>query len=375
MSSRDDLREQIQRRLALDNQMVTLGTVASALRTEGVVLGHEALLDLAESIKSDLTGLGILEPLLSDKAITDILVDGAAQVCVDRGHGIEPTDYKFENDAQVRALAQRLALSVGRRLDQSSPFVDARLESGIRLHACLFPISKPGTSISLRIPRAKTFQLNELVELGSISEEIKEILKSIIEKKFSFVISGGTGSGKTTLLNTMLSECEENERILIVEDSNELKPTNKYKISLEGRPANLEGKGAITMRDLIRQALRMRPDRLIVGEVRGGEVIDWLAALNTGHDGGGGTLHANSPQDVPVRFESLALAAGLNREGLHAQLNSGIQYVIHISRTSEAKRIISSIGRCELDEKGFVRVKNICTFDGINTKTIENIAA
>lgn len=375
MNNRDELREQIQRRLALDNQMVTLGTVAAALRTEGVVLGHEALLDLAESIKSDLTGLGILQPLLADKTITDILVNGANQVCVDRGDGIEDTAYKFENDTQVRQLAQRLALSVGRRLDQSSPFVDARLESGIRLHACLFPISKPGTSISLRIPRAKTFTLEELVDLGTINQEIKEILKEIIVKKFSFVITGGTGSGKTTLLNTMLSECEENERILIVEDSNELKPNHKYRISLEGRPANLEGKGAITMKDLIRQALRMRPDRLVVGEVRGAEVIDWLSALNTGHDGGAGTLHANSPQDVPVRFESLALAAGLNRDGLHAQLNSAIEYVIHISRTVDAKRIVSSIGRCRLDEKGIVNVKTICTYNGVKSILINDIAA
>lgn len=375
MSERDELREQIQRRLALDNQIVSLGTVAAALRTEGIVLGHEALLELAEAIKSDLTGLGSLQPLLNDKSITDILVNGAKQVCIDRGHGIEATEYKFENDAQVRQLAQRLALSVGRRLDQSSPFVDARLESGIRLHACLYPISKPGSAISLRIPRAKTFTLSELVDLGTIDEEIKVFLKNMISQRHSFVVSGGTGSGKTTLLNTLLSECQENERVLIVEDSNELKPNLKFKISLEARPANLEGKGAINMRDLIRQALRMRPDRLIVGEVRGAEVIDWLAALNTGHEGGAGTLHANSPQDVPVRFESLALAAGLNREGLHAQLNSGIQYVIHISRGLNGKRIVSSIGKCELNEKSLVEVVNVCNFDGKNAVFNEKFAA
>ena len=375
MTERDELREQIQRRLALDNQMVTLGTVAAALRSEGVVLGHEALLELAEAIKSDLTGLGILQPLLADKSITDILVNGHNQVCIDRGHGIEEIEFRFESDLQVRQLAQRLALSVGRRLDQSSPFVDARLESGIRLHAGLYPISKPGTSISLRIPRAKTFSLDELLSLGSIDENIKNFLSKMIKERVSFVISGGTGSGKTTLLNTLLSECHDTERILIVEDSNELKPNHKFRISLESRPANLEGKGAITMRDLIRQALRMRPDRLIVGEVRGAEVVDWLAALNTGHDGGAGTLHANSPQDVPIRFESLALAAGLNREGLHAQLNSAIEYVVHISRGFKAKRIVSSIGRCTLNEKGLVEVKNIITFDGANSFFEEKQAA
>ena len=375
MSDRDELREQIQRRLALDNQMVTLGTVAAALRSEGVVLGHEALLELAEAIKSDLTGLGILQPLLADKSITDILVNGHNQVCVDRGSGIEETEFRFENDGQVRQLAQRLALSVGRRLDQSSPFVDARLESGIRLHACLFPISKPGTAISLRIPRAKTFTLEELFNLGSIDANIKSFLSQMIKERFSFVISGGTGSGKTTLLNTLLSECDPTERLLIVEDSNELKPNHKFRISLESRPANLEGKGAITMRDLIRQALRMRPDRLIVGEVRGAEVIDWLAALNTGHEGGAGTLHANSPQDVPIRFESLALAAGLNREGLHAQLNSAIEYVIHISRGIKAKRIVSSIGKCVMNEKGLIEVKNLITYDGKDSSIKENFAA
>lgn len=364
MTERDALREQIQRRLALDNQMVTLGTVASALRTEGVVLGHEALLELAEAIKSDLTGLGILEPLLLDKSITDILVNGANQVCIDRGNGIEETNFRFESDLQVRQMAQRLALAVGRRLDQTSPFVDARLENGIRLHAGLSPISKPGTTISLRIPRAKTFSLQEFLDLGSIDLTIKKFLEQIIQQRASFVISGGTGSGKTTLLNTLLSECDLKERILIVEDSNELNPNHKFRTSLEARPANLEGKGAIEMRDLIRQALRMRPDRLVVGEVRGAEVIDWLAALNTGHEGGAGTIHANSPQDVPARFEALALAAGLNREGLHAQLNSAIEYVIHISRKFGAKRIVSSIGRSKLNSKGIVEIETLISFDG-----------
>jgi pilus assembly protein CpaF len=248
--------------------------------------------------------------LLSNLNITDILVNGHKEVWIDQGQGLEKTKLTFLNEESVRSLAQKLALSTGRRLDQSQPYVDAQLSKSIRLHAVLSPIANPGTVISLRIHRPQIMSLSELVMKKNITTSQKDFLNEIIKEKKSFVICGGTGSGKTTLLNSLLSEVNRNQRILIIEDSRELNPQNPHVISLEGRPANIEGTGLITMKDLIKQSLRMRADRLIIGEVRGVEIVDWLSALNTGHSGSAGTIHANSIHEVIIRFESLGLMAG-----------------------------------------------------------------
>jgi pilus assembly protein CpaF len=289
------------------------------------------------------------------------LVNGHKEVWIDQGQGLEKTKLTFLNEENVRSLAQKLALSTGRRLDQSQPYVDAQLMKTIRLHAVLSPIANPGTIISLRIHRPQILSLAELVISQTLTNSQKDFLTKIIQDNKSFVICGGTGSGKTTLLNSLLSVCEDNQRILIIEDSRELNPQHPHCVSLEGRPANIEGMGLITMKDLIKQSLRMRADRLIIGEVRGAEVIDWLGALNTGHTGSAGTIHANSIHEVIIRFESLGLMAGLSKELIHSQLRTTLNYVIHIVRNSEGKRHINAIGEFQTDSIGnsFIKELNI----------------
>ena len=299
--------------------------------------------------------------MLSNPSTTDILVNGHKEVWIDQGKGLEKTKLTFLNEESVRSLAQRLALSTGRRLDQSQPYVDAQLSKTIRLHAVLSPIANPGTVVSLRIHRPQILSLEEFVINKTITTSQKEFLNEIIKEKKSFVICGGTGSGKTTLLNSVLSEVNKNQRIVIIEDSRELNPQHPHVVSLEGRPANIEGMGLITMKDLIKQSLRMRADRLIIGEVRGAEVIDWLSALNTGHSGSAGTIHANSIQEVIIRFESLGLMAGLSKEAIHSQLRTALNYVIHIERNSDWKRQVKAIGEFQTDSTGncFIEEMNI----------------
>ena len=290
--------------------------------------------------------------MLDNSNITDILVNGHKEVWIDQGQGLEKTKTTFLNEESVRSLAQKLALSTGRRLDQSQPYVDAQLTKIIRLHAVLTPIASPGTIISLRIHRPQILSLTELVSNKTITNTQKDFLTKLIDDKKSFVICGGTGSGKTTLLNSLLSDVNRNQRILIIEDSRELNPQHPHVVSLEGRPANIEGMGLITMKDLIKQSLRMRADRLIIGEVRGAEVIDWLSALNTGHTGSAGTIHANSIHEVITRFESLGLMAGLSKEAIHSQLRTSLDYVIHIERQSDGQRQVKAIGEFQTDSNG-----------------------
>ena len=299
--------------------------------------------------------------MLSNPNITDILVNGHKEVWIDQGQGLEKNKLTFLNEESIRSLAQKLALSTGRRLDQSQPYVDAQLSKTIRLHAVLSPIANPGTIISLRIHRPQILSLDELVVNKTMTTSQKDFLNEIMKKQKSFVICGGTGSGKTTLLNSLLSEVNRNQRILIIEDSRELNPQHPHVVSLEGRPANIEGMGLITMKDLIKQSLRMRADRLIIGEVRGAEVIDWLSALNTGHSGSAGTIHANSIHEVIIRFESLGLMAGLSKEAIHSQLRTALNYVIHIERQSDGQRQVKAIGEFQTDSTGncFIEELNI----------------
>jgi pilus assembly protein CpaF len=297
--------------------------------------------------------------LLDNSNITDILVNGHKEVWIDQGQGLEKTKTTFLNEESVRSLAQKLALSTGRRLDQSQPYVDAQLTKIIRLHAVLTPIASPGTVISLRIHRPQILSLIELVSNKIITNTQKDFLTKLIDDKKSFVICGGTGSGKTTLLNSLLSDVNRNQRILIIEDSRELNPQHPHVVSLEGRPANIEGMGLITMKDLIKQSLRMRADRLIIGEVRGAEVIDWLSALNTGHTGSAGTIHANSIHEVITRFESLGLMAGLSKEAIHSQLQTTLDYVIHIERNADGKRQVRAIGEFQTDSLGYSFIQEL----------------
>jgi pilus assembly protein CpaF len=254
----------------------------------------------------------------------------------------------------VRRLAQRLAAVGGRRLDDATPHADLRLPDGTRFHAVLAPVARPGTLVSLRVPRSRGFTLEELVAAGSLSPGGAELLRAIVATRLAFLVSGGTGTGKTTLLAALLSLVAPGERIVLVEDAGELRPQHPHAVGLESRPANIEGAGEIGLRTLVRQALRMRPDRLVVGEVRGGEVVDLLAALNTGHEGGCGTLHANSAVDVPARVEALALAAGLARAAAHSQLASAVDVVLHLARDGEGRRRLAQVAVPERGPDGLV---------------------
>ena len=315
-----ELLDGVRERLARDAAPLTPQLVAQALREQGRPVGDATVLAVHDALHRDVVGAGPLEPLLRLEGVTDVLVNGADQVWIDRGAGLERTGIGFPDDQAVRRLAQRLAAAGGRRLDDASPYVDLRLPDGTRFHAVLAPLSRPGTVLSLRVPRQRVFTMDELVAAGAVSPAGVGLLESVVRRRLALLISGGTGSGKTTLLNALLSLVGADERLVIVEDASELRPEHGHVVALEARPANIEGAGEVTLRTLVRQALRMRPDRLVVGEVRGGEVVDMLAAMNTGHEGGCATIHANSAADVPSRVEGLALAAGLSREAAHSQL-------------------------------------------------------
>jgi pilus assembly protein CpaF len=330
----------------------TPADVASAMRAEGLAVSDSAVLDAMESLRRHSVGAGPLEPLLREPGVTDILVNGPDQVFIDRGAGLELTGVRFLSDSDVRRLGQRLAASVGRRLDDAAPFVDARLADGTRVHAVLGCLASPGTCISLRVPAQRSFSIEDCVTSGSLTPGAAHLLSRMIKAKLAFLISGGTGSGKTTLLAALLALVPPNERILIVEDSRELAPDHPHVVRIEGRPANTELAGAISLTDLVRQSLRMRPDRLVVGEVRGAEICDLLTAMNTGHEGGCGTVHANSPADVPARLEALASLGGLPRAALHAQLASALDAVIHITRDAAGPRRVAEISIFVRDSTG-----------------------
>ena len=338
-----DLAGRVRTRLITSGQSPSPHAVASAVRDEGLLIGDDALLTLASELGREFAGAGMLEPLLRMPGVTDVVVNGPDQIWVDDGAGLRQMPVTLRSEEQVRLLAQRLAAAAGRRLDEAVPCVDAVLRDGIRLHAVIPPIATKGTAISLRIPRRQGFTLNELITCGTVDVVSAGWLRAIIAARLSFLISGSTGSGKTTVLGTLLSELPEQERLVIVEDSAELQPSHHHVVALQSRPANIEGAGLVTMRDLVRQALRMRPDRIVVGEVRGAEVVDLLAALNTGHEGGCGTVHANSAGDVPARLQALGLMAGLDRAAVQALLVAGLQVLIHLDRDSDGVRRITGI--------------------------------
>ena len=327
-----DLVERVRTQLAVEGGPATPARVAAAMRqVDGGARGDADTLAVLRAVELEISGAGPLAPLLADPEVTDVLVNGPAEVWIDRGAGLERTELRFADDAAVRRLAVRLVAPTGRRLDDAQPWVDARLADGVRLHAILSPLSVGGTCLSLRVPRRRAFTLAELVAAGSVPPEGAELLRRLVASRQPFLVTGGTGTGKTTLLSALLSLTRQ-ERLVLVEDAGELLPAVEHVLRLEARPANVEGAGEVTLRDLVRNALRMRPDRLVVGEVRGAEVVDLLGALNTGHDGGCGTLHANSAADVPARLEALAALAGLGREALHSQLAAALRVVVHLVR-------------------------------------------
>jgi pilus assembly protein CpaF len=324
--------------------------VAAAIRAEsGGMLGDTEVLANLRVLQTELTGAGILEPLLCADGTTDVLVTAPDAVWVDDGSGLRRSEVRFADEAAVRRLAQRLALAAGRRLDDAQPWVDGQLtgiRAGgfvVRLHAVLPPVAAEGTCLSLRVLRPATQDLAALTAMGAIAPPADSLVADIIAARLAFLVCGGTGAGKTTLLAAMLGAVSPSERIVCVEDAAELAPRHPHVVKLVARCANVEGVGEVPLRQLVRQALRMRPDRVVVGEVRGAEVVDLLAALNTGHEGGAGTVHANNPAEVPARLEALGALGGLDRAALHSQLAAAVQVLLHVARDGTGRRRLSEI--------------------------------
>ncbi|MFC7549070.1 TadA family conjugal transfer-associated ATPase [Plantactinospora sp. GCM10030261] len=335
--------DRVRRQFAVEGSTVTPAAVVAAVRAEpsAAVLGDTTLLRVAARVHQDLVGAGPLAPLLADSEVTDVLVNGV-DVWVDRGHGLESVRVDLGDRSDVRRLAQRLVAACGRRLDDGAPYADARLPDGTRLHAVLPPVATDGPYLSLRTFRQRPFTLDDLVRRGTVTGPAAELLAALVAARLAYLVVGGTGSGKTTLLNTLLGLVPSNERIVLVEDAAELRPVHPHVVGLQTRLSNVESRGSVDLADLVRQALRMRPDRLVVGECRGGEIVDLLCALNTGHDGGAGTLHANEPRDVPARLEALGLLGGLPRAALHAQVAAALQVLVQVRRTTGG-RVLESV--------------------------------
>jgi pilus assembly protein CpaF len=334
------LLDRVRARLALEHGTPTGAGVAALVREEsGGLLGDDAVLLAVRDAADELAGAGLLEPLLRAPGVTDVLVNGPSQVWADRGQGLELTAVRFADDDAVRRLAVRLAAAAGRRLDDAAPWVDVGLPDGTRLHAVLPPVSGAGTCLSLRVLRRCAYDLADLAGSGALPGDSEAVLRAVVARRLAFLITGGTGSGKTTLLSALLGAADPADRLVLCEDAAELAPVHPHVVRLLTRPPNVEGVGEVTLRDLVRQALRMRPDRLVVGEVRGAEVTDLLAALNTGHDGGCGTLHANRPAEVPARLEALGVAAGLDRAAVHSQAAAALAVVVHLRRFPEGRRV------------------------------------
>lgn len=296
-------------------------------------------------------------PFLDDPAVTDLFVNGADGLFIDRGRGAEPVAGWRASDDDVRELAVALVGAGGRHLDDASPCVDVRLEGGIRVHAVLPPIASAGTAISIRIPGLETPDLDELGRRGMFDDTTKRALVAAVERRENLLVTGAAGAGKTTLLAALLGRAAPGERIVTIEDVAELRIDHRHHVRLEARQANLEGAGGIGLARLVREALRMRPDRLVVGECRGEEVRELLAALNTGHDGGAGTLHANGLPEVPARLEALGALAGLDDRALARQVVSAIGLVLHVARDPDGTRRLAAVGRPALDGSGRLAVE------------------
>lgn len=312
------------------------------------VISDTDVLSVLRTLRHDTVGIGLLEQVIAHDGVTDILVNGNGDIWFDRGQGLELAQVRFDNPTQIRQLATRLLATAGRRLDDATCFADGHIPrpdgSSLRVHAIVSPPAQDGTCISLRVLRHIDASIAGLAEKHTFAPATAKCLEQLIEYRRSFVVVGGTGSGKTTLLSALLGHVDHDERIICIEDTAELKPHHPHVVGLVAKTANTEGKGQITMADLLKQALRMRPNRIVVGEIRGAEVIDLLAALNTGHDGCAGTVHANSLQEVPARFEALAALGGMKRDALMSQLAAAAPVVLAMKRTMTGNRILHQIG-------------------------------
>ncbi len=321
--------------------------VRTVLHSRGAVLGRTGLADTVQEVRAQILGAGPLQALLDSPDVTDVLVNGPDHVWVDRGFGLERVDLHLGGPRDVRDLAVRLAAAGGQRLDDASPLVDARLPDGTRLHAVVAPVCEQGAIISLRVLRQGTLNLSDLVARGGLAPTWQPVLAALVAKRANVLISGATGTGKTTLLGALLALVPATERIICIEEARELAPDHPHVVPLAARHANVEGAGRVELGDLVRTALRMRPDRIILGECRGPEIREMLMALNTGHDGGWATIHANTAQDVPARLDALAGLANLSPASLAMQAASAFDAVVHLRREHQHRVVaqVAVVGR------------------------------
>ncbi len=332
---------------------------------EGLALTRAERVRMLEQITDEIIGLGPLEPLLRDESITEVMVNGPRQVYIERSGKLELTNVVFQNDDHVMRIIDRIIAPIGRRVDESSPMVDARLTDGSRVNAIIPPLSLVGPVITIRKFSASPFTTDDLVRFGTATPDMFEFLRACVEARLNVVVSGGTGSGKTTMLNVLSSFIPNDERIVTIEDAAELQLRQEHVVTLESRPPNIEGKGAIPIRELVRNALRMRPDRIIVGECRAGEALDMLQAMNTGHDGSMTTVHANSPRDMLSRLETMVLMAGMDLplRAIREQVASAIDLIVHQSRLKDGTRQITNITEVQGMEGDVIVMQDIFVFE------------
>jgi pilus assembly protein CpaF len=318
---------------------------AETLEEKGLVLNREERLQLSQDLYDEVTGLGPLEALLKDDTVNDILVNGPKQIFVERAGKLQLTDITFKDEKHLLRIIDKIVSAVGRRVDESNPYVDARLADGSRFNAMVGPIAVDGSLVSIRKFKKEKLAIDDLVKFGAFTEEMAAYLQAAVATRLNVIVSGGTGSGKTTTLNALSSFIDDSERILTIEDTAELQLQQTHVGRMESRPPNVEGKGAVTQRDCLRNALRMRPDRIIVGETRGEEVIDMLQAMNTGHDGSMTTIHANSARDGVSRLENMIAMAGIEMpiKAVRSQISSAVNLIVQASRLQDGSRRMTSI--------------------------------
>lgn len=356
--------EELKQRIAL--------YIEDYLKEHGIVLGEQSHQNLIAEIQNEVVGLGPLEPLLSDPSVSDILVNGPFVVYVERRGKLERTKVRFQSDMHLMRIIDKIVSRIGRRVDESSPMVDARLADGSRVNAIVAPLALDGAALSIRKFSAHPLRAEDLIHYGSMTQDMAFLLAAMVKSKTNLLISGGTGSGKTTLLNLLSSYIPENERIVTIEDAAELRLQQPHVVRLETRPPNIEGHGEITQRALIKNSLRMRPDRVIVGEVRGAEVLDMLQAMNTGHEGSMATIHANTSRDALTRLENMVGISGLNipTRPMRQQIVSALSVIVQVSRLSDGKRKVVSIMEITGMEEDIITTQEIFKFDqtGVDEK-------
>jgi pilus assembly protein CpaF len=349
--------------------------IGDILNEDGRLLTDPDRARLVEEIKDELLGLGPLEPLLRDDDITDILVNGHGQVYVEKNGKLHLTDVTFQDDQHVMLIIDRIVSRVGRRVDEASPMVDARLPDGSRINAIIPPLALDGPALSIRRFGRRRFDIRGLVDKGTVTWETVEFMMAVVRSRLNVLVCGGTGSGKTTLLNCLSAFIPEDERIVTIEDSAELCLQQPHVVRLESRPPNLEGKGEVTQRDLVRNCLRMRPDRIVVGEVRGAEVFEMLQAMSTGHDGSIATIHANSPRESLGRLEMMMLLAGMSipQRAMRQQIASAVNIIIHVARLSDGTRRVMKVSEVNGMEGDMIMMQDLFEFVRTETTTEGNV--